>query len=279
MRITSWNILHGMAIPPAAKGQQPTSLADAGQKIAAELAPDLIGIQECDYLLKRTENAHQIADIATSIGAPYFAFAPCIIGTPGETWRKLNVSDRKIIANSDSSPSPSLSHEGGYGIGIASKIEVKQWHRLDLGNSPVGAPLLIPGDESGPGKMRPIYIRDEPRVALAATLANGYTVINTHLSFVPGFNLRQLRKLKRWAAELERTTGTIAIIMGDLNLPKNLPVVASQWNSLATQATYPSWGAKIQFDYILSKASLTSQHLPTLLTGVSDHLPLSVEIK
>jgi endonuclease/exonuclease/phosphatase family metal-dependent hydrolase len=67
--------------------------------------------------------------------------------------------------------------------------------------------------------------------------------------------------------------------MGDLNLPKNLPVVASQWKSLGTQATYPSWGAKIQFDYILSKASFNSEQLPTVLTGVSDHLPLSVEIK
>jgi endonuclease/exonuclease/phosphatase family metal-dependent hydrolase len=274
MRITSWNILHGMAIPPAAKGVKPTSLSDAGQKIAAELAPDVIGIQECDYALARSENVNQIAELATSIGAPYFAFASCIIGTPGETWRKLNESDKRIITNTDSS-----SHEGSYGIGIASKIEVLQWHRLDLGNSPIGAPLLIPGDESGPGKVRPIYIRDEPRVALAATLANGYTVINTHLSFVPGFNLHQLRKLKRWAIELEKETRTIAIIMGDLNLPKNLPVVSSQWKSLATQATYPSWGAKIQFDYILSKAPVASQYLPTVLSGVSDHLPLSVEIK
>jgi endonuclease/exonuclease/phosphatase family metal-dependent hydrolase len=274
MRITSWNILHGMAIPPAAKGVKPTSLADAGQKIAAELAPEVIGVQECDFVLKRSENVNQIAEIATSIGASYFAFAPCIIGTPGETWRKLNDIDQRIITNADSS-----SHEGGYGIGIASKVEVLQWHRLDLGNSPIGAPLLIPGDESGPGKVRPIYIRDEPRVALAATLANGYTVINTHLSFVPGFNFRQLRKLKRWAAELEKATSTVAIIMGDLNLPKNLPVVASQWKSLVAQATYPSWGAKIQFDYILSKAAVSSQHLPTVLTGVSDHLPLSVEVE
>jgi endonuclease/exonuclease/phosphatase family metal-dependent hydrolase len=275
MRITSWNILHGMAIRPAAKGEKPTSLADALQKIAAEVTPEVIGIQECDYSLERSGNTNQIAEIATSIGAPYFAFAPCIIGTPGETWRKLNDSDKKVITNADTSQT----HEGSYGIAIASKIEVVQWHRLDLGNSPVGAPLLIPGDESGPGKVRPIYIRDEPRVALAATLANGYTVINTHLSFVPGFNLRQLRKLKRWAAELEKSTGTIAIIMGDLNLPKNLPVVGSQWKSLATQATYPSWGAKIQFDYILSKAPVASQYLPTVLSGVSDHLPLSVEIK
>ena len=272
MRITSWNLLHGMAIPPSAT---PTSLAEAAGKIGEELAPDLVGVQECDYLLERSGNAHQIADFATSIDAPYFAFAPSIVGTPGEKWRKLQGSDQRMITNTDSAKK----YEGSYGIGIASKIEVVQWQRLDLGNAPFGAPLLIPGDESGPGKVRPIYIRDEPRVALAATLANGYTIINTHLSFVPGFNLRQLGKLKRWAAELEQSTGTIAIIIGDLNLPKNLPVVASQWKSLATQATYPSWGAKIQFDYILSKAAVHSQHLPTVLTGVSDHLPLSVEIK
>lgn len=270
-----------MAIPPATHGQKAISLGEAAAKIQAELAPSIIGIQECDYLLERSGSVNQIAEIAASIGAPHYAFAPCIMGTPGEKWRKLTASDAGIISNASHATNVEQGrseNSGGYGIGIASQLKVMQWHRLDLGNSPIGAPLLIPGDESGPGKMRPIYIRDEPRVALAATLENGYTVINTHLSFVPGFNINQLRKLKRWAAELAERTGTTAIIMGDLNLPKNLPVVASQWRSLATQATYPSWGAKIQFDYILSKGSLSATQLPTVTTGVSDHLPLSVEI-
>ena len=68
--------------------------------------------------------------------------------------------------------------------------------------------------------------------------------------------------------------------MGDLNLPKGLPVVGSSWKSLVTQNTYPSWGAKIQFDYILCKDSskkITS--IPTTATGISDHLPISVEIE
>jgi endonuclease/exonuclease/phosphatase family metal-dependent hydrolase len=271
MRITSWNILHGIAIPPSAT---PTSLAEAAAKIAEELAPDLVGVQECDYLLERSGNAHQIAEIATSIGAPYFAFAPSVIGTPGEKWRKLQASDQRIITNADSA----TQYEGGYGIGIVSKVEVLQWHRLDLGNAPFGAPLLIAGDESGPGKPRMLYIRDEPRLAIAATLANGYTVISAHLSFVPGYNLRQLNKIKRWAQELEIATGTMAIITGDFNLPMNLPVVGSNWKSLASYSTYPSWGAKIQFDYILSKEALASKPLPTLMPGVSDHLPISVEI-
>ena len=271
MRITSWNLLHGMAIPPS---PTPTSLAEAAAKIAKELAPDLVGVQECDYWLERSGNAHQIADVATSIGAPYFAFAPSIIGTPGEKWRKLQVSDQRIITNADGAKQ----YEGSYGIGIASKIEVLQWHRLDLGNAPFGAPLLIAGDETGPGKPRLLYIRDEPRLAIAATLANGYTVINAHLSFVPGYNLHQLNKIKRWARELEIATGTMAIIVGDFNLPLNLPVVGSNWKSLASYSTYPSWGAKIQFDYILSKEALSSKPLPTLKPGVSDHLPISAEI-
>jgi endonuclease/exonuclease/phosphatase family metal-dependent hydrolase len=274
MRITSWNILHGMAIPPTPVADI-AALAQAAEKIAKDLAPELVAVQECDYRLARTVDANQISEIAQSIGAQYFAFAPCIIGTPGEKWRKLNASDQAIITESDNAGT----YEGAYGVGIASKIEVIKWHRLDLGNAPIGMPLLVPGDEGNPGKLRPIYIRDEPRVALAATLINGITVINTHLSFVPGYNVKQLRAIKRWARQLEKEMNTAAIIVGDLNLPKNLPVVASKWRSLATQATYPSWGAKIQFDYILTRSAMESTQLPTVATGVSDHLPLSVELK
>lgn len=263
-----------MAIPPTPVADI-AALAQAAKKIATDLAPDLIAVQECDYRLARTTDTNQIAEIAQSIGAPHFAFAPCIIGTPGEKWRKINPTDQGIITENDTT----LTYEGGYGIGFASKIEVTQWHRLDLGNAPIGMPLLVPGDEGNPGKLKPIYIRDEPRVALAATLVNGITVINTHLSFVPGYNVKQLRAIKRWAIELEREMNTTAIIVGDLNLPKNLPVVASKWRSLATQATYPSWGAKIQFDYILTRSALESTQLPTVATGVSDHLPLSVDLK
>jgi endonuclease/exonuclease/phosphatase family metal-dependent hydrolase len=273
MRITSWNILHGMAIPPTPVADI-AALAQAAEKIAKDLAPELVAVQECDYRLARTVDANQISEIAQSIGAQYFAFAPCIIGTPGEKWRKLNASDQGVITESDNAGT----HEGAYGIGIASKIEVIKWHRLDLGNAPIGMPLLVPGDEGNPGKLRPIYIRDEPRVAIAATLINGITVINTHLSFVPGYNVKQLRAIKRWALQLEKEMNTTAIIVGDLNLPKNLPVVASKWRSLATQATYPSWGAKIQFDYILTRSAMESTQLPTVATGVSDHLPLSVEL-
>jgi endonuclease/exonuclease/phosphatase family metal-dependent hydrolase len=143
-------------------------------------------------------------------------------------------------------------------------------------------PLIIPAEgKDGKQKAKPIYVSDEPRVALAATLENGWTVINTHLSFVPFVNLFQLRKIKQWARQLSKQYGTQVLIMGDLNLPKGIPAMVSRWNSLITQNTYPSWGAKIQFDYILSDTLKADQYevLDTVVTGISDHLPIRVKIK
>jgi endonuclease/exonuclease/phosphatase family metal-dependent hydrolase len=141
-------------------------------------------------------------------------------------------------------------------------------------------PLIVPGDETGKGKPRFIYVKDEPRVALAAVLENGFTVVNTHLSFVPGLNLAQLRRVKRWALTIAKETGTRALVVGDLNLPKNLPVSWSPWRSLVTQNSYPSWGGKIQFDYILSRDISFGEYskLDFAPTGISDHLPIGVEI-
>jgi endonuclease/exonuclease/phosphatase family metal-dependent hydrolase len=93
-------------------------------------------------------------------------------------------------------------------------------------------------------------------------------------------NYRQLRKLKKWAAHLSAQYGTQVLIIGDMNLPKGLPVLGSSWNSLVEQNSYPSWGRKVQFDYILSNTLKPDQYeaLPTVVTGVSDHLPVRVRI-
>ena len=128
------------------------------------------------------------------------------------------------------------------------------------------------------GKIRFIYVKDEPRVALAAELANGFTVVVTHLSFVPFVNYYQLRKIRSWLKKLPGEK----ILVGDFNLGWDLPVRGTQWRSLKTMNTYPSWNPKIQFDYI-------SAYLPTFgerecrpldipEMGFSDHLPIGVEI-
>ena len=273
MRITSWNLLHGMEIPPNPAGPS----APALQRAIAEIASDVIAVQEVDYLLPRTGVVNQISEIATAMSATDWAFAPSVIGTPGEKWRKLNDRDPIYISNNSIGDLA-----GSYGIAIASNIPVMKWQRLELGRSVIGMPLVVPteSETSSKPKIRAIYVRDEPRVALAATLQNGFTVINTHLSFIPGVNLKQLNKLKRWAQQIARETNTIPIILGDLNLPKDIPVIGSKWKSLVTQNTYPSWGAKIQFDYILANDLSGYQFTDrkSVKTGVSDHLPLRIEL-
>jgi endonuclease/exonuclease/phosphatase family metal-dependent hydrolase len=265
-----------MAIPPGSKA----SLASAIKKIA----PEVLAIQEVDFLLPRSNSANQVHDIAKYMKAVDWAFAPSIIGTPGEKWRALNDQDESIITAESKAPTKTDITKGkvngAYGIGFASTIPVTAFERIELGRSLVGMPLLVPGGEDGKGKPRFIYVQDEPRVALVAHLENGWSIINTHLSFVPGVNFKQLNKLKKWAEKSSKETGNKIVIMGDLNLPKGLPVIGSSWKSLVEQNTYPSWGAKIQFDYILCNDSLKkSRVIPTTSTGISDHLPITVEIE
>ena len=274
MRITSWNLLHGMAIPPVGEGATDGAALTAAVQ---EIGSDVYGFQELDHFLPRSRARAQARDIAEGIGARYWAMGPSVIGTPGESWRKRNSDEPEIITNT--STHQELTHEC-YGIGIVSKIPVISWHRLDLGNSPIGLPLIVPGDETGKGRPRFIYVKDEPRLALAAVLENGWTVVNTHLSFVPILNLAQLTRLKRWALSIAQQTDTKPLIIGDLNLPKNLPIAFSSWKSLVSASTYPSWGAKIQFDYLLAQEELSGgfQGLPISKNGISDHLPISAQL-
>jgi len=247
-----------MPIPPSGSG----NFADAIKGLGSDVA----GFQEVDHHLARSGNEPQMHIAAQSLGAKYWAFAPSVIGTPGEVRRHLNNTDQRIVTRE------SDNKVGSYGIGIVSRIPVIKWERLELGRSLVGLPLLIPAEKG----VRAIYVNDEERVALAAHLDNGWIVINTHLSFVPFVNLYQLGKVKQWAKKLSEGGKYKVLIIGDLNLPKNL----SGWNSLITQKSYPSWGAKVQFDYILSNTldAYQIEVLPTSLTGVSDHLPISIRI-
>ena len=252
-----------MTIPPKS-GDDFSGFAQA----AADLGADVLAIQEVDHGLARSKNTFQTRDIAIAMGAKNWAFAPGIIGSPEGKWEKAS---NDIATNIESI---SAIDSGSYGIGIVSKIKVLKWHRLNLGRSIVGMPLLIPDTETG--KAKAIYIKDEPRLAIAAELETGWTVINTHLSFVPGMNLIQLAKLKKWADSF----GEKVLLLGDFNLPGGIPAIGSNWQSLHLQNTYPSWKPKIQFDYILSKGVDLKDviQVPTTTSGISDHLPLTIEV-
>ncbi len=223
-----------------------------------------------DYHLGRSGSQNQVGALAAMLGAKHWAFAPSLLGSPDEKWRGTEASDARILTNKSDLGLP------GYGIGLISKIPVISWHRLELAAAPMGIPMTLPRD----GKLKKIYVRDHPRSALAAELENGWLILNTHLSFVPIFNYLQLLKIKRWTKVLPVTDKSKIIIMGDLNLPISLPVRGLNWNSLVKAGTYPSWNPKLQLDYFLSQKISPEDvvQVASAPTGISDHLPLTVEL-
>ena len=277
MKIGSWNLLHGMAIPQG--GTSAESLLSA----AAMIDLDLLALQEVDFFQDRSNTLDQTALIARGMGAQFYNFTPAIFGTPGEKWKAAEL----ITSNKTSDPrySTELSAESknyltnqnsAYGISIISKIPINEIHLLKLGRSPFGIPLLVPNENKGRMRPRMIYVSDEPRIAQATILHNGITVINTHLSFVPGINVRQLKLIKKWA----KTLPGKKILIGDLNLIGRIPAKVLGWNQLVEAKTYPSWKPRIQFDHALSADFKTSEikrlEIPNL--GISDHLPIAFEI-
>jgi endonuclease/exonuclease/phosphatase family metal-dependent hydrolase len=244
--------------------------ADAKQdlgEIALLINGDVIGLQEIDENQARSGELSQVKEIAKELGANFWGYGRCVIGTPGVRWRKLKNDESSLITN-DSNISTHF--ESSYGIGLISKIPVKAWHQIQLGRSIIGLPLAV-GSEKG---MRLIYVKDEPRMAIAAELENGYTVAVTHLSFVPFVNLFQLWRTKRWLAKLPGKH----LLIGDLNLPFEIPVKFSKWRSLSPHKTYPSWDPKISFDYILSNSDINSEAIAPMRSAFSDHLPVTIEI-
>ena len=278
MRITSWNLLHG---------QGATNFRAIANALDVGRSDFVIGVQEVDAFQDRSDQVFQVAELASELGATYFGFVRCVIGTPGFKWRKVRKDEAVLITNSDLMNSGRNSdNPPSYGIGLITNVPVKKWEILALGKSVVGLPLVFPAGSDGESdskarpKLRFIYVKDEPRYAVAAQLENGYTVVNVHLSFVPLVNLYQLWRVKRWLAKMPGKH----FLIGDLNLPFNVPVKLSKWKSLVSMASYPTWQPKIQFDYILSDnfgIDKSNQDLVKpihLRSEISDHLPVTIEI-
>jgi endonuclease/exonuclease/phosphatase family metal-dependent hydrolase len=259
--VTSWNLLHGMPIPP----QSSVTFHDALEKLHNAIDFDVIALQEVDVQQSRSGNGNQILEVAELIGAKYWAFAPSMYGTPGEKWH--GVKDAIVFDDKSSLPNDAM-----YGIGIVSKVPVKRWHRINLGKAPLGMPLLVAGEK----RPQLIYVSDEPRSALVAELENGISVTTTHLSFVPIKNAMQLRKISKWVEQLPG----IHIMTGDFNLPWGLGPKISGWHDLAVGATYPSWKPAIEFDYIMSKELKPNQVKPQIHDhyGISDHRAISITL-
>jgi len=268
MRVATWNLLHGI---PLLDPLNVPSLAD----VASTVSADLIGLQEVDRQQLRSNYEHQTKTVADAIGLPYWVYAPAVIGTPGETWE--DATDSQIHSHQHSESENDQPH---YGIGLASRYPLTNIEVLRFKPAPLSLPLLVPSDP----RPRLMKVSDEPRLAIIADVETPLgliTVANTHLSFVPGYNVKQLRKLTK---HLSVRTNPVLII-GDFNLPGKLANLVSRWDSLATLPTYPTFKPRIQFDHIISRGlsdeaiKQARDSAEVMPLAISDHCALVVEIK
>ena len=252
MRLASFNVLHGRSL---ADGQVS---AERLARACASLEADVLALQEIDRNQARSGGVDQTAAVAEAMGAGHWRFEPALVGEPGATWRAAEEADDPADA--------------GYGVGLVSKLPVRAWHVVRLRAAKVRAPVAVPG-----GRGRFILLPDEPRVALAAeveTPAGPLVVATTHLSFVPGWNLVQLRRVTRHLAAL----GLPCVLLGDLNVPGWLPARATGWRALATAKTFPGANPSMQLDHALGHGLLpVVRAVATPELALSDHRALVLE--
>jgi endonuclease/exonuclease/phosphatase family metal-dependent hydrolase len=229
---------------------------------AAELLDaDVVALQEVDRDQPRSSGADQTAVVAEVLGAGHWRFLPTLHGTPGGAWTPGS-------GDGTGQPPPGPS----YGIGLVSRLPVTAWHVRRFKPAPIGLPLLVPGQGLA-------HVDDEPRAALAAELEapdGPVTVVATHLSFVPGWNVAQLREIVRWA----RTLPGPRVLLGDLNLPGPVARLTSRWTQAGRLATYPSWKPRVQLDHVLLDGlpSAMVRDARVLRLPVSDHCALIVDL-
>ena len=262
LRVATFNLLHGMATSSGAT--DPRQLTAAVREVDA----DLIGLQEVDRGAERTGRVDQTALVARALDAPWHRFVPTVHGTPSElrTWTPATVLDGEDTVGPT------------YGIGLVSRLPVRSWWVKRFAPAPFRLPLVVP-DDTGPRRPRLLLIPDEPRLALAAVVdgpAGPFTVVTAHLSFVPGWNARQLRSTATWVARMPQPV----LLVGDLNLPGRLPARLTRWQSLVSASTYPSHAPWAQLDHVLAlglgRDQVRSGRAWAL--PVSDHCALSVDL-
>ncbi len=251
MRVATFNILHGRTV---GDGVDPQRLRECVRL----LDPDVLALQEVDCDQVRSSRADLTALAAEAMGAVEHRFVAAISGTPGATW---------MAATGDEQPGTAA-----YGIALLSRFPVASWQVVRLPRIPTRFPMYLPGPN------RVMIVDEEPRAAVIARLhtpLGPLTVANTHLSFVPGWNRRQLRHLIH---DLRGFPGP-RLLTGDLNMT---PTAVRRWSRmrpLAVAETFPADAPHRQLDHILTDdPDLRGGATEAELMPISDHRPLVVDL-
>ena len=250
MRLATFNVLHGRA--PADGRVDLDRFAAAVRMLDA----DVLALQEVDRAQPRSGSADLTAIAAEAGGYASARFVPALRGEPG-SWRRATDHD------ADGAPA--------YGVALLSRLPVLSQRTVRLPALRVPVPVVLSG------RRRVQVVRDEPRVAAVARLATGdgeLTVVSTHLSFLAGWNLLQLRRLVQGLADEQRL-----VVAGDFNLPPDQVVRASRLRPLAAGATFPAHAPVRQIDHLMARGAVTGTGARVWDLPLSDHRALSVELR
>lgn len=251
MRLATFNILHGSR--PAVDDVDVAALGEAVHRLDA----DVLALQEVDHRQPRSAYADQTAVAAEAMGATEHRFVPALSGTPGATWVAATGREPPDVAT--------------YGIALLSRHPVTSWEVVRLPPLRFRVPMWLHGSR------RPVWVRDEPRVAVVATVSPGdgqaLTVAATHLTFVPGWNRRQLRMLAR-----SLPTTSSAVIAGDLNMDVPTATAVTGLRPLATGDTFPVDAPTEQLDHLLGTRDLRAEHAEVVTLPLSDHRALVADL-
>ncbi|MBA3267873.1 MAG: endonuclease/exonuclease/phosphatase family protein [Acidimicrobiia bacterium] len=251
MRLASFNILHGRAFDGS---HAPLDhLVDACVSFEA----DVVCLQEVDRNQQRSGGVDQTAAVADAMGAKAWRFQPALIGEPGGQWR--------VAGDDDGDDGP------GYGVGLISRWPVTRWRVTRLTAARGRWPVFVPG------RRAVILLADEPRVCLTAEIdapGGRLVVATTHLSFVPGWNIAQLRRATREVA----ASGSPCIVLSDFNVPGPVPARVSGWRSLGRAPTFPADRPSVQIDHAIALGRLPAATVEARRVPVSDHRALLVDL-
>jgi len=249
VRVATFNVLHG-----ASPDDDRVDLLRFAAAVRA-LDADVLALQEVDRAQPRSAGADLTSLAAEAGGYAEHRFVPALHGLPG-AWGPAGGH------RPDTGPA--------YGLSLLSRLPVRSWDSVHLAALPVPAPVVF--HHSG----RLQWVRDEPRVAVVARIevpGGPVTVAATHLSFLRGWNLLQLARLRRALGDEPRL-----VLVGDLNTGPRSARAVSRLRPLATAPTFPAHGPLSQLDHVLAGDGITGSDARVWSLPLSDHRALSVEV-